>query len=119
MPRRVCVKMTSGASWANMMDMFADEKENRVSGSYRQDHSPPRRRTETFRQDRKDRYAQERSGGKTDQCAKWPVRQSQRRADPSARKRESVSRDNLPECVGHLGACDRFVIFAAMLRLDG
>ena len=122
MPRRVCVKMTGRARRTNMMNMFADEKEEGVSGSQRQEHRPPGRRTQTFRQNRKDCYTKKRSGSETDQRAKRFVRELQRRANPSAHKRENVSRDDLPERIGHSRArasCRRGMIFAAVLRLDG
>ena len=44
--------------------------------------------------------------------------EAQRRADRSAGKGKNVSRDYLPERVDHLSACDRRVVFGAMVRLD-
>src|SRR6202035_5083292 len=103
MPRCVYVKVAGRASWTNVMDMFADEKEQRVAGSQREEHRPPGRRPETFRKDRKDCYTKKRSGCETDQCAKRLVRQLQRRADPSTGKGEKVSRGDLPERVHAVG----------------
>jgi hypothetical protein len=44
--------------------------------------------------------------------------QVERCTDPSASKGERISRDNLPERVGHLRVCDRRVVFVAMMCLD-
>src|SRR5437879_1236631 len=104
MPCSIRVEMTGRASRANVMDMFADQKEERVPSSERQEHRPPRTRTQTFRQNRKDCDTKKRSGCETDQRTKRLVRELQRRTDPSTDEGESVSRDDLPECVGHLGA---------------
>src|SRR5216117_1155765 len=105
-----------------MVDMFTDKKEQRVSSSYRQQHCPPRRGPETFRQNRKDCYPEKRSSRETDQCAKLLMRQLQRCTNPSPGNGESISCNDLPESGDHLGAGAsprRGMIFAAKMRLDG
>src|SRR2546430_4652496 len=122
MLRGVGVEMARGAGRANMVDMFTDKKEQRVSSSYRQQHCPPRRGPETFRQNRKDCYPEKRSSRETDQCAKLLMRQLQRCTNPSPGNGESISCNDLPESGDHLGAGAsprRGVIFAAKMRLDG
>src|SRR6266404_3814215 len=104
MPRCIRVEMTGRASRANVMHMFTNEKEERVPSSQRQEHRPPRTRAQTFRQDRKDCHTEKRSGCETDQRTKRLVLEAQRGADRSTGKRESIRRDDLPKCVGHLGA---------------
>ena len=95
--RCVRVEVTGRAGRANVMDIFADEEEQRVSRRRGQHCCPPTAVAETFGQNREERYAQECSGCQTDQRTKRFVRQSQRRADPSADKGESVGRDDLPQ----------------------
>ena len=97
MPGGIRVEMTGGAGRANMMHVFADEKEERVPGSQTEERSPPRTRAQTFRQNRKDCYPEKRSGSEADQRVKLPVRQLQCRADPAPDKSEGVGRDDLPE----------------------
>ena len=80
-----------------MMDVFADEEEQRVSGSGRQRDCPPITVAQTFGQNRKERYAKERASRQTDQRAKRLVRQSQRRADRPTDKGEGIGRHDLPE----------------------
>ena len=77
MSRGISVEMTGRASRANMMDMFADEKEKRVAGNQRQQHRPPWACAKTLGQNRKDCYAQKRSGRKTDERAKRPMLKAQ------------------------------------------
>ena len=101
-----------------MMEMFADEIEQRVSDHCCQCDWPHTAVGQTFRHDCEERDAQKCSSGETNQRAKRLVRQLQRRADPSTGKGESISSDNLPERVNHLGARARCVIFAAVVRLD-
>src|SRR5881398_2990702 len=122
MLRGVGVEMARGAGRANMVDMFTDKKEQRVSSSYRQQHCPPRRGPETFRQNRKDCYPEKRSSRETDQCAKLLMRQLQRCTNPSPGNGESISCNDLPESGDHLGAGGsprRVMIVAAKVRLDG
>src|SRR5437899_6671636 len=119
MAGRIGIEVTGRASRANMMHMFTDEKEKRISTGQRQEHRPPGTCAETFGQNRKDCHAQKCSGGETNQRAKLFVRELQRRADPSPGNGESISRNDLPERSGHSGACHRLVIFAAKMRLDG
>ncbi len=73
----ICVEMTGGTSGANVMDIFADEEEQRISGSRRQDDGPPITVAQAFRQNGEERHAQECAGGQTDQRAKRFMRQSQ------------------------------------------
>src|SRR6266702_2305508 len=94
---RICVEMTGGAGRPNMMNMFVDEKEDRVSISYRPKRRPPRTRAQTFWQNRKERYAEERTGRQTDQRAKRLVRQLEGRANRSTDKGEGIGRDDLPQ----------------------
>ncbi len=97
MSRCVRVEVTGRAGRANVMDVFADEEEQRVSRRRRQHYCPPTAVAQTLGQNREERYAQECSGRQTDQRTKRFVRQSQRRADPAAGKGESVGRDDLPQ----------------------
>src|SRR5713101_7188133 len=97
MSRRICVEVTGRAGGADMMDVFADEEEQGVPSSRRQRYSPPRTVAQAFGQNGKEGYAQKCSGCETNQRAKRLVRQSQRRADRSAGKGESIGRDDLPE----------------------
>ncbi len=101
------------------MDMFADEEKQRISSGQPQYDTPPRTGAQTFGQDGKERDAQKGSGCETNQRTKRLVLEAQRSADRSTGKRENIRRDDLPECVGHSGPRERFVIFAAVLRLDG
>src|SRR5205823_8283938 len=101
----ISVEMTGRASRANVMKMFADEKEKRVAGNQRQQHSPPRARAKTLGQNRKDCYAEKRSGRETDERAKGLMLKTQRRANRSAGESEDIGGDDLPERVGHLGVC--------------
>src|SRR5438034_5261097 len=122
MLRGVGVEMARRAGRANMVDMFTDKKEQRVSSSYRQQHCPPRRDPETFRQNRKDCYPEKRSSSQTDQRAKLLMRQLQRCTNPSSGNGESISCNDLPESGDHLGtgaSPRRGMILAAKVRLDG
>src|SRR5438093_1102235 len=101
----------------NVMNVFADKEEKRVSGSRREQRAPPISGAEAFRRNCKERYSQKRSSRQTDQCTKRFVRQSQRRADGSTGQRKNISRNDLPEWTDHSRACWRCVFFAAMLRL--
>src|SRR5918911_572993 len=52
MSRRISVKMAGRASRTNVMDMFADEKEQYVSGNQCQQDGPPRATPQTLGQNR-------------------------------------------------------------------
>ena len=58
MSRCVRVEVTGRAGRANVMDIFADEEEQRVSRSRRQHCCPPTAVAQTFRQNREERDAQ-------------------------------------------------------------
>src|SRR5437773_7268055 len=49
MPCCICVEMTGSARRANMVDMFADEEEQQVSGGRSSDNWPSAAITQTFR----------------------------------------------------------------------
>src|SRR5438552_19195571 len=105
MAGRIGIEVTGRASRANMMHMFTDEKEKRISTGQRQEHRPPSTCAETFGQNRKDCNAQKCSRSETNQRAKLFVRQLQRRADRSPGNGESVSRNGLPARSGQSGGC--------------
>src|SRR6266853_162375 len=65
MSRRVCIEVAGRARGTNVMNIFADEEEQRVSGSGRQRDCPPITVAQTFGQNRKERYAKERRGYET------------------------------------------------------
>src|SRR5262249_14060859 len=100
----VGVEMTRSARRTNVMDVFADEEEQRVSTRGREEHGPPWSCAHTFGQNREKRHPKERPGRETDESAKLLVLQLQRGADSSADQRETVSRNDLPERIKHLGA---------------
>ena len=101
------------------MNVSADKEEKCVSGSRREYRGPPISGIQAFRRNRKERYSKKRSSRQTDQRTKRFVFQAQRCADGSTGQGENVSRNDLPERTDHSGACQRFMFFAAMLRLDG
>src|SRR2546430_17243399 len=107
MAGRIGIEVTGRASRANMMHMFTDEKEKRISTGERQEHRPPRTCAETFGQDRKDCHAQKRSSGETNHRAKLFVRELERPPDPSPGNGESISPNDLPARYGHSGARHR------------
>ena len=97
MLRCVCVEVTGRAGGADMMDVFADEEEQRVSGRGRQRYRPPRTVAQTFGQNGEEGYAEQCSGRQADQRTKGFVRQWQRSADRPTNEGESIGRDDLPE----------------------
>ena len=97
MSRCVCIEVAGRAGGTNVMNVFANEEKQRVSGSGRQRDRPPSTVAQTFWQNRKERYAEERAGRQTDQRAKRLVRQLERRADRSTDKGEGIGRDDLPQ----------------------
>src|SRR5438094_8060131 len=96
MLRGVGVEMARGAGRANMVDMFTDKKEQRVSSSYRQQHCPPRRGPETFRQNPKDCYPEKRSSREPDQSATLLMSQFKPCTNSSPVNGESISCNDLP-----------------------
>src|SRR5205809_2493245 len=114
----IVIEMTRSARRANVMNVFADEKEQCVTTRDRNCHGPPWSYAQTFRQNREKGHAKERPSRETDESAKLLVLQLQRRADPSANQRKTVSRNDLPERINHSGVCDRRVVLAAKVRLD-
>ena len=77
MPGRICIEMARCACGTNMVNVFADEEEKRVSGSRRQSRRPPISGVQAFRCNRKERYSQKRSGRQTDQRTKRLVLQTE------------------------------------------
>ena|SRR5437588_8320742 len=95
--RGILIEMTGRARRADVMNIFADKKEQRVTGCCCQRDRPPIGVCQALRNNGKERHAKERSRRETDQRAKRSVRQSQQRADGTAENSEGISRYDLPK----------------------
>ena len=94
---RLSIKMAGSARGTNVMNVFADEEKERISGCGRQYHRPPWAIVQAFRQNREEGHTKQCAGRETDQCAERPVSQAKRSANQPATNRERVGHCDLPE----------------------
>ncbi len=97
MARCILIEMAGRARGTDVMNILTDKKEQRVTGCCRQRRRRPSAVFQALGNNGEERHAKKCSRGKTDQCAKRFVRQSQQRADDAADNGEGISRYDLPK----------------------